>query len=137
MLLDFLILLLILITSIILSIQDIIHKGVGIIPLSMFGISCLLWYFLHPHCNLSIFCIFLFIGLITKIFFKKESIGIADYFVILFVSPFLYNTNISLFLVLMGIFGIITSFLTKSKNVPFILPILLSLLIVNIFKFLF
>ncbi len=99
--------------------------------------SCFVWYIRYPQCNLVIFVIFIFIGLITKIFFNKESIGLADYFVILFVSPFLYNTSLSIVLILIGIFGIITSFFIKSKNIPFILPILLSVAIVNLFKILY
>ena len=137
MLLNYTILSIIFINAIILSIQDIKYKYVSIIPLSIFCISCFGWYIMHPHCSLVLFCIFVCIGLSTKIFFKKESIGIADYFVILFVSPFLYNTNLSLVLILIGIFGIITSFFIKSKNIPFILPILLSVLIVNLFKILY
>lgn len=137
MLLNFFILSIVFISSIILSVQDIKHKYVSIVPLSIFCMSCLEWYIMHPHCNLVLFVIFVCIGISTKIFFKKESIGLADYFVILFVSPFLYNTNLPLVLILIGIFGIITSFFIKSKNIPFILPILLSVLIVNLFKILY
>lgn len=133
-LLDYILLSLIFISSVILSVQDIKYKGVTIIPLLLFCISCLGWYILHPKCNLILFFIFICIGEITKIFFKKESIGTADYLISVFVSPFLYNTNLSFVLTLIGIFGIITSFFIKSKNIPFILPILLSVLIVNIFK---
>lgn len=136
-LLDYILLIIILISSIVLSVQDIKYKGVSITPLSVFCISCFVWYLLHRNCNLVLFCIFVFIGLIIKIFFKKEAIGKADYFIILFVSPFLYNTNLSFVLILIGIFGIITSLFIKSKNIPFILPILLSVLIVNIFKILY
>ena len=134
---DYILLLFIVITGIIISIQDIKYKWVGIVPLFTFCLSCLGWYIYHSHCNLILFCVFLSIGLSTKIFFKKSSIGTADYCVILFVSPFLYNTNLSLVLILIGVFGIITSFFIKSKNIPFILPILLSVLIVNIFKILY
>lgn len=119
------------------SVQDIKYKGVGIIPLSIFCASCLAWYLVHRNYSLVLFCIFVFIGLITKIFLKKDTIGIADYLVILFASPFLYNTNLPFVLILIGIFGIITSLFIKSKNIPFILPILLSVLIVNIFKILY
>lgn len=136
-LLDYILLIIILISSIVLSIQDMKYKGVSIIPLSVFCISCFVWYLLHQNCDLVLFGIFVFIGLITRIFFKKEAIGTADYLVILFVSPFLYNTNLSFVLILIGIFGIITSLFIKSKNIPFILPILLSVLIVNIFKILY
>lgn len=135
--LDYILLLIILISSTLLSIQDIKYGGVSITPLSVFCMSCFAWYLLHHNCSLVLFCIFVFIGVITKIFFKKEAIGIADYLVILFVSPFLYNTNLSFVLILIGIFGIITSLFIKSKNIPFILPILLSVLIVNIFKILY
>ena len=137
MLFDCILLFIIFISSIVLSIQDIKNNKVGIVPLFIFCFSCFLWYLANPNCNLVLFCIFLCIGLITKIFFKKEYIGIADYFVILFVSPFLYNTNLSFFLILIGIFGIITSFFISNKNIPFILPILLSVLIVNLFKILY
>ena len=137
LLLDHIILLIIFISSIILCVQDIMYRGVGIIPLSIFCISCFVWYIMHPQCNLVIFGVFLFIGLITKIFFNTEAIGLADYCVILFVSPFLYNANLPFVLILIGIFGIITSLFTASKNIPFILPILLSVAIVNLFKILY
>ena len=134
---DFVILFIIFISSVILSVQDIKYREVNIVPLLIFCISCFGWYIMHPHCSLVLFCIFVCIGLSTKIFLKKESIGLADYFVILFVSPFLYNINLSLLLILIGIFGIITSIFMRSKNIPFILPILLSVLIVNLFKILY
>lgn len=137
MLFNIIVLLIIFISSVILSVQDIKYRCVSVIPLSVFCLSCLGWYIRYHHCNLVLFGIFICIGMSTKIFFKKESIGLADYFVILFVSPFLYNTNLSLVLILIGIFGIITSFFIKSKNIPFILPILLSVLIVNLFKILY
>ncbi len=135
--LDNILLLFVFISALILSIQDTNYKYVNILPLFIFCLSCLGWYIIHPHCNLILFWVFLSIGLSTKIFFKKDSIGLADYFVILFVSPFLYNISLSFVLILIGIFGIITSVFIRSKNIPFILSILLSVLIVNIFRILY
>lgn len=137
MFLDYILLLFIFINAVILSIQDIKSQCVNIIYLGIFCLSCLLWYLMHPFCNLTLFFIFLIIGISTKIFLKKEYIGIADYFVILFVSPFLYKISLSFVLILIGFFGIITSFFIRSKTISFILPILLSVLIVNIFKILY
>ena len=123
--LEHVILFILLIVSISLIYQDIKTKTISIISLSIFGIISLVWYCMHKHINLVFFIIILCTGLLTKFLFKKQTLGTADYFISLFLSPFLYTNEIPYLLILIGVIGTFISVLIQSTKIAFI-PVILS-----------
>ena len=134
---EYIILTVLLISAIILVKQDVKTKSVNIINLSVFGLASTAWYVIHGHASFVFFVIIMCTGLFTRILLKKRTVGNADYLVSLFVSPFLYNKDISILLILIGIIGIFTSLLTKSIKIAFIPIILFAVIITNLFRFLY
>ncbi len=120
---------LLIVFGVILCLQDIKSKSVGILPLGGFCIAAFVnYFFIHEACFVP-FLILTSIGLITKLFQKRKVVGTADYVVFFAISFILKYDKWPLFMMLCGGIGVLIALISKTKRIPFIPVILLSLLL--------
>jgi hypothetical protein len=80
--------------------------------------------------------VFILLGSIYFLIKKENAFGMADYIVVLAVSFLIPSTSWPIFLMLCGGLGISFSVVLKRKNFPFIPPILIAVLLINIINYL-
>ncbi|MDR1391330.1 MAG: hypothetical protein LBI95_03110 [Holosporales bacterium] len=114
-----------------LVIQDLRKKAVDLLSIIGFLSGCALIFFNERKCCFIPFFIFLIIGILYFIVKRKQAFGSADYVIGFSVSLLLNQKNWPLFILLCGMFGVLTSLLFKSKKFPFIPSILASILLVR------
>ena len=119
--------------GLILIYQDFRESKVGIIPVILFLLSCLGFYFINREICLIPAILFFAIGGLFYILKKKMAFGIADYIVIFSISFVLPKSHWPEFLAICGGLGILTSLYFKDKKFPFIPSILISLFMTKIF----
>lgn len=113
--------------------QDFRESKVGIIPVILFFLSCLGYYFINREICLVPAILFFAIGGLFFILKKQRAFGIADYIVIISISFALPQSHWPEFLTICGGIGVLTSLYFKDKKFPFIPSILISLFIIKIF----
>ena len=127
-----------LISGSVLCIQDWRTYSVGLVPLLIFSIASFRQYWVCREYSLLLFCILILLGSIFKLLTKKSILGLADYLVSIIISPFLCNQDVPILLILIGMYGIFATILTKSirKNpiIPFVPVLLISILTLRLSK---
>lgn len=122
----------------ILCIQDWRTYSVGLMPLFFFLTACLRQYCIYREYSLILFYILAFLSIFFKLLTGKNTLGLADYFVSVAISPFLNNQDVPNLLILVGIYGIFATILIKTVRkksmIPFVSVLLISVLTLRLYK---
>ncbi len=117
---------------IILIIQDWKSKTVNLFPTLGFLVSCVADFIVYhsPICLYPVF-IFSIIGLFYQLILRKKAFGIADYIIVFAISFILPNNYWSLFIIMIGIFGILIAVIRQEKKIPFIPALIFSIFLLK------
>ncbi|MDR1488131.1 MAG: hypothetical protein LBI26_00025 [Holosporales bacterium] len=120
-----------------LSYQDISQRKVNTYILSIYVLAIIVFYRFENICILPSI-IFLAIGIVYYVVKKKQAFGFADYILILVHSLLIKNSMWELFIICIGIYGIIFGVIfRKYQNIPFIPVIFLATITINFIKHIF
>lgn len=120
--------------GIILVIQDWKSKTVNLFPTLGFLVSCVADFIIYhkPICLYPVF-IFSIIGVFYQLILRKKAFGIADYIIVCAISFILPNNYWSLFITMIGIFGILIAVIRQEKKIPFIPALIFSIFLIKIY----
>ena len=118
-------------SGIILCVQDFRSKSVSIIPLSVFVIGCSIYGIYKNNYSIILPMIFIIIHIIYFLTKHKKAFGIADHIAIMTVACLVKTEQIPIFLIFCGINGTVISIFFKN-SIPFIPAILLATVLVQL-----